>query len=134
MFKFVGWGLDGQKDEIHSFLTMYIMGGGWRWVKTMIFPKQLFWVSRFWIIKLQTGLGPKLLFSTCDLTNLEHKAMLRFFREIRKSATKIFGYEWPPPFPKIQSPFGTLKSAKKLFGSEMTPPPFGSFPKIHPSF
>ena len=43
MFKFVGWGLDGQKDEIHSFLTMYIMGGGvigWRWVKTMIFPKR----------------------------------------------------------------------------------------------
>ena len=23
-----GWGLDGQKDEIHSFPTMYIMGGG----------------------------------------------------------------------------------------------------------
>ena len=60
------------------------MGGfiGSKWVKTMIFSKkvvkkQLFWVSRFWIIQLQTGLGPKILkvslSSTCVLKITEHK-------------------------------------------------------------
>ena len=39
----------------------------------------------------------------------------------------------PPFFRKIQrfySPKNTEKTATKFFGSEMTPPPFGSFPKI----
>ena len=48
----------------------------------MIFSKklvknQLFWVSRFWIIQLWTGLGPKILkvslTSTCVLKNVEHQ-------------------------------------------------------------
>ena len=55
---------------------------GSKWVKTMIFSKkvvkkQLFWVSRFWIIQLRTGLWPIFLkislTSTGVLKNLEHK-------------------------------------------------------------
>jgi len=42
-----------------------------------VVKKQLFWVSRFWIIQLWTGLGPKILKvslrSTCVLKKLEHK-------------------------------------------------------------
>ena len=45
-FKFVGWGLDGQKEEIHSFPTIYIKWGGSlgqngsKWVKTIMFSKK----------------------------------------------------------------------------------------------
>ena len=55
---------------------------GSKWAKTMIFSKkvvkkQLFWVSRFWIIQLRTGLWPIFLkislTSTGVLKNLEHK-------------------------------------------------------------
>ena len=55
---------------------------GSKWVKTMIFSKkvvkkQLFWVSRFWIIQLRTGLWPTILkislTSTGVLKTLEHK-------------------------------------------------------------
>ena len=68
-FNFFEWGLDGQITEIHSFPTMYIIGGG-KWgrngSKQWFSPKkwskkQLSWVSRFWIIQLRTGLGPKIL-------------------------------------------------------------------------
>ena len=42
-----------------------------------VVKKQLFWVSRFWIIQLWTGLGPEILKvslrSTCVLKKLEHK-------------------------------------------------------------
>ena len=55
---------------------------GSKWAKTMIFSKkvvkkQLFWVSRLWIIQLRTGLWPIFLkislTSTGVLKNLEHK-------------------------------------------------------------
>ena len=42
-----------------------------------VVKKQLFWVSRFWIIQLWTGLGPKILKvslrSTCVFKKMEHK-------------------------------------------------------------
>ena len=63
------------------------------------------------------------------------KTMLRFFREAQKFATKFIRIGVTPPlFPKIHCfyrPKIFEKTATKFFGSEMTPPPFGSFPKIH---
>ena len=63
------------------------------------------------------------------------KQCCAFFGRPKNLQRNSFGLAWPPPlFPKIHCfyrPKISGKTATKFFGSEMTPPPFGSFPKIH---
>ena len=120
-FNSAGLGLDDMKAEIHSFPTMYIIGGGEvgsKWVKTKIFrkkvvKKQLFCVAQIRINWLWGGLRPIFLkvslTSACVLKRVEHN--LRNELCARRQSSIVS--DWRPLENYFES--DTEKCKKRLF-------------------